>query len=50
MGPIFKTEMLIDLSKANIDEKIFFDKITHQLDLEVRKKLWQRVNFAKQST
>ena len=37
MGPIFKTELLIYQSKANLDEKILFEKITHHLDLEIRK-------------
>ena len=37
MGPIFKTEFLIYQSKANLDEKILFDKITHHLDVEIRK-------------
>ena len=37
IGPIFKTELLICQSKANLDEKILFDKITHHLDLEIRK-------------
>ena len=37
MAPIFKTELLIYQSKANLDEKILFDKITHQLDPEIRK-------------
>ena len=31
--------MLIHQSKGNLDEKILFDKITHHLDLEMRKKL-----------
>ena len=29
MRPIFKTEMFINQSKANLDEKICFGKITH---------------------
>ena len=37
MGPIFKTELLLYQSKANLDEKILFDKITHHLDQELRK-------------
>ena len=37
IGPIFKTEFLFYLSKANLDEKILFDKITHHLDLKIRK-------------
>ena len=39
MRPIFKTEMLIYQSKANLDEKILFGKITHHLDPEIRKML-----------
>ena len=35
MGPICKTELLIYRSKANLGEKILFDKITHHLDLEI---------------
>ena len=37
MRPIFKTEMLIYQSKANLDEKILFGKITDHLDSEIRK-------------
>ena len=37
MGQIFNTELLIYQSKANLDEKILFDKITHHLDLKIRK-------------
>ena len=37
MGSIFKTELLIYHSKANLDEKILFDKFTHHLDPEIRK-------------
>ena len=39
MRPIFKSEMLIYLSKANLDEKILFGKVTHHLDPEIRKML-----------
>ena len=39
MRPIFKTEMLIYQSKANLDEKILFFKIAHQLDSEIKKTL-----------
>ena len=39
MRPIFKTEMLIYQSKANLDEKILFAKITRHLDPEIRKML-----------
>ena len=37
IGPIFKTELLIYQSKANLDEKILFDKVTHHLDPKMRK-------------
>ena len=30
--PIFNTEMFIYQSKANLDEKILFGKVIHQLD------------------
>ena len=36
MWPIFKTEMLIYQSKANLDEEISFCKITHLSDPEIR--------------
>ena len=35
MRPIFKIEMLIYQSKANIDEEILFGKIAHQFDPEI---------------
>ena len=38
-GMIFKIEMLINQSEANLDEKFLFDKITHHLDAEIRKML-----------
>ena len=37
--PIFKTEMLIYQSQANLDEKIVFGKITRYLDPEIGKML-----------
>ena len=37
MEPIFKNELLIYQSKANLDEQILFDKIIHHLDPEIRK-------------
>ena len=37
MLPLFKTEILIDHLRANLDEKILFCKITHHLELEIRK-------------
>ena len=39
MRPIFRTKMLICQSKANLDEKILFGKITHHLDPGIRKVL-----------
>ena len=45
MRSIFRTEMFMHQSKANLDEKILFVKITHQLDPEIRKMLanvWDR--------
>ena len=35
MRPIFKTEMLMYHSKANLDEKTLFGKITHHLGSEI---------------
>ena len=37
--PMFKTEMFINQSKANLDEKVLFGKITNHLDPEIRKML-----------
>ena len=44
IGPIFKTEILIYQSKANLDEEILLGKTTYHLDLEIRKTLviWER--------
>ena len=39
MRPIFKTEMFIYQSKANLGEKILFHKSSHHLDPEIRKML-----------
>ena len=39
MRPIFKAEMLIYQSQANLDEKILFGMIIHHLDPEIRKML-----------
>ena len=36
MRPILKTGIL---SKANLDQKILFGKVTHHLDSEIRKTL-----------
>ena len=37
MRPVFETKMLINQSKANLDVKSLFGKITHLLDPEIRK-------------
>ena len=37
MGRIFKTKMLVDQSKANLDEEILFGTIAHHLGPEIRK-------------
>ena len=37
MRLIFKNEMLIYQSKANLDDKILFGKITHHLEPEIWK-------------
>ena len=39
MRQIVKTAMSINQSKANLDEKILFGKITRHLDPEIRKML-----------
>ena len=39
MRPISRTEMLIYQSKANLDEKILFGKITRHLNVDIRKML-----------
>ena len=39
MRPIFKNRMLIYQSKADLDVKILFGKITHLVDPEIRKML-----------
>ena len=39
MGPIFKTELLLYQLKANLDEKILFDKIILHLDPEIGRRL-----------
>ena len=39
MRPIFKNEMLIDQSQANLDEKILLGIIIHHLDPEIRRML-----------
>ena len=50
MWPIFKTEMLICQSKANLDEKILFGKMPHLIDPEIRKMLVQGIFGNKYST
>ena len=37
MWAIFRTNMLTYQSRANLDEKILFGKITHHFDPEIRK-------------
>ena len=37
MRPIFKTAMLVYQSKASLDEKFLFGKITRHLEPEIRK-------------
>ena len=37
MRSIFKTKILINQSKANVDEKSLFGKITHLYDPTIRK-------------
>ena len=37
MRPIFKTKLLMYQSKAKLDEKMFFGKITHREDPNIRK-------------
>ena len=39
MQSIFKTEMLIYQSRANLDENILFGKITHHTNAEIGKML-----------
>ena len=39
MWPIFENKISIFQSKANLDEKMLLGKITHHLDLEIRK-IW----------
>ena len=39
MWPLFQTKLLIFQSKANLDEKILFGKITHHVVQEITKML-----------
>ena len=50
MRPIFKTEMIIYQSKANLDEKILFGKIIYLLDPESRKMLVRNMSGNDDST
>ena len=51
---MFKTEMLINQSKANLDVKILFDKITHLLSRFSTRRIFpraaERLLFLKQCT
>ena len=49
-GLIFKIEMLMYQSKANLDDNFLFDKITHHLDSEVTKMLVKGMFGNKDST
>ena len=49
MRPVFKTEMIIYQSKANLDEKILPGKITRLSVPEIRKML-ERAMFGKKSS
>ena len=50
MRSIFKIEILIHQSKANLDEKILFGKITHHLDPEIGKMLVRGMHWNTDST
>ena len=51
MRPMFKTEMLIFQSKANLDEKILFgSKITNQLDSHIAENAGKRQIWGEDST
>ena len=50
MWLIFKTEMLIYHLKADLDEKIVFDKILHHLDQGISKMLVRGMFEDKDST
>ena len=48
--PIFKTEMLINQPKANLDKNILLGKITYHFDPEIRKMLAKGMFKNKYST
>ena len=50
MRKIFKIEMLIYHSNANLDEKVLFGKITNHLDPDIRKMLVNGMLGNKDST
>ena len=50
MRPIFKIEMLICQSKANLHMKTLFDNIPHLVDPEIRKMLVKSMFGNKNST
>ena len=50
MWLIFRTEVLIFQSKANLDERILFGKITHHLDSDIKKLMVQGMFWNKNST
>ena len=50
MWPIFKTEILIYQSKANLNEKILFGKITYHMDKNIGKMLVDCKSGNKDST
>ena len=50
MRLIFKTEMLIYQSKADLDEKVLFGSIAHFIDPEIRKMLVQCILGNENST
>ena len=50
MWLMFKAEMLISNSKANLDEKILFGKVTRHLFQEIRKMLVKGMFQNKDST
>ena len=50
MRPIFKTEMFINQSKVNLDEKILLPNIPHIINPEIRKQLVKGIFGNKNST
>ena len=50
MRPIFKTEMFINQSKANLDMTILFGSIPHLTNPEIRKMLVKSMLGNKNST